>query len=137
MFLDLAHEKLGWPSREQVMNPTGSGPSVYAHLAREKLGNAINRFQNEAKAQVGILAANPNSDTTEAPLAIVCEFQKQASVDTLKETHRLAWSFCRSPLLLTLEPHLLRVWTCCELPIPSSSSAHSNPKALSLISTWR
>jgi len=123
MILDLVHEKLGWPSREQIMNPPGSGPGVYAHLAKEKLGNAINRFQNDAKAQVGILAANPKSNTTEAPLAIVCEFQNKASVDTLKETHRLAWSFCRSPLLLTLEPHLLRAWTCCELPAQRNSSA--------------
>ena len=123
MILDLVHEKLGWPSREQIVNPPGSGPGIYAHLAKEKLGNAINRFQNDAKAQVGILAANPNSDTTEAPLAIVCEFQNKASDETLKETHRLAWSFCRSPLLLTFEPHLLRVWTCCELPAQRSSSA--------------
>lgn len=123
MILDLAHERLGWPSREQVISPPGSGPAVYAHLAQEKLGNAINRFQKNVQAQVGILAANPKSNTSEAPLAIVCEFPQKASDDMLKETHRLAWSFCRSPLLLTLEPHLLRVWTCCELPVPSNSSA--------------
>jgi hypothetical protein len=122
MWLDLVHEKLSWPSREQVLNPTGSGPNVYARLAREKLGKAINRFQSDANAQVGVLAANPQSDATEAPLAIVCEFQNKVSPDTLKETHRLAWSFCRSPLLLTLEPYLLRAWTCCEPPAQSDSS---------------
>lgn len=77
MILDLAHERLGWPSREQIISPPGSGPAVYAHLAQEKLGNAINRFQKDIQAQVGILAANPKSNTTEAPLAIVCEFQKR------------------------------------------------------------
>jgi len=29
----------------------------------------------------------------------------------------LAWNFSRSPMLVTVEPHLLRAWTCCEAPV--------------------
>jgi hypothetical protein len=39
---------------------------------------------------------------------------------TIREAHRLAWNFCRSPLLITLEPHLVRAWTCYEGPEDSS-----------------
>jgi hypothetical protein len=34
----------------------------------------------------------------------------------LREAHRLAWNFSHSPTLVTVEPDLVRVWTCCEPP---------------------
>ncbi|MBD3561111.1 hypothetical protein H6S82_19970, partial [Planktothrix sp. FACHB-1355] len=54
--LELAHEKLYWPSPEQVMEPTGAGPSIYARLAREKLGRTIRNLSDSAGVEVGVLA---------------------------------------------------------------------------------
>jgi hypothetical protein len=114
--LELACEKYYWPSPRQIWQPTGAGPSVYARLAREKLGRAIGNLPDGAAVQVGVLAANPNGDGTEAPIAVVCDFPGQVSDATLRETYNLAWSFSRSPSLITTEPDRLRVWTCYEEP---------------------
>jgi hypothetical protein len=65
--------------------------------------------------EVGILAADP--EATQAPLALVCTFPRKVSEATLNEAHRLAWNFGYAPLLITIEPHVLRTWTCCELPV--------------------
>src|SRR5947209_1609389 len=116
MSIDLVHQLLGWPSREQILSPDGSGPRVYAHLAREKVGQTISRRPDVEGINVGVLTADPSSNDTQVPIAIVCEFQNKVSPDTLKETHALAWNFCRSPLLVTIEPNLLRAWTCYEPP---------------------
>jgi hypothetical protein len=116
MFIDTAHNQLGWPSREQILNPMGAGPSVYARLVKEKIGKALERRPDVRGLEVGVLTADPDADATEAPIAIVCEFQNRVSDDTLKEAHALAWNFSRSPLLITIEPHILRSWTCCEPP---------------------
>ena len=35
--LELAHKKLYWPKPEQIWKPRGSGPKVYAQLAKEKI----------------------------------------------------------------------------------------------------
>lgn len=102
------------------MRPKGAGPSVYARLVKEKIGQAISRRPDVTGLDVGVLTSNPDADTTEAPIAIVCEFHNPVSEDTIKEAHALAWNFSRSPLLITIEPHLLRVWTCCEPPAKSS-----------------
>ena len=118
--LELAHEKLYWPSPEQVLEPTGAGPSIYARLAREKLGRTIGNLSDSAGVEVGVLTANPDGDATEAPIAVVCDFDRQVSEATLRETYKLAWSFSRSPSLITTEPDRLRVWTCYEEP-PSES----------------
>lgn len=114
--LELAHEKLYWPHPEQIWTPKGSGPRVYAELVQKKIGKAIAReFSEDAgDAKFGILAANPDGNSTEAPLAIVCEFNRPISPETLKETYRLAWSFSRARSLITVEPNALKVWTCCE-----------------------
>ena len=116
MILELAHQNLGWPEPKKVLEPPGSGPGVYARLANEKLGRALRRLEGDENIRVGILAADPIAKATEAPLAIVCEFNQSVGQETLRQTHRLAWSFCRSPLLITLEPHTIRSWTCCEPP---------------------
>jgi N-6 DNA Methylase len=116
MSIEVAHQLLAWPSREQILAPNGSGSKVFAQLAKEKLGQAIGRRPDGAGVNVGVLTAEPDADTTQVPIAIVCEFQNKVSADTLKETHALAWNFCRSPLLITIEPHLLRAWTCYEPP---------------------
>ncbi|MBN2180287.1 MAG: SAM-dependent DNA methyltransferase [Sedimentisphaerales bacterium] len=112
--LDLTHKHLGWPKKEDIINPKGAGPQIIAELAKRKIETAIKR--RRVDVSVGILATNPLSNRTEDPLAIVCDFTNHISEEDLRETHRLAWSFSRSPMLITIEPSLLRVWTCWKRP---------------------
>ncbi|NES23504.1 MAG: SAM-dependent DNA methyltransferase, partial [Symploca sp. SIO3E6] len=116
--LELAHERLYWPEPNQIWEPSGSGAQVYAQLAREKIGEKIQReFPEDARGvEVSVLAANPEGNETEAPIAIVCQFSRPVSLAVIRETHRLAWSFSRTRSLITIEPQLLRVWSCCEPP---------------------
>jgi N-6 DNA Methylase len=115
MFLERAHSELGWPRRDEVLFPSGIGAKLIAQLAGEKLGRTISRRPDAEGVKIGVLVADPNA--TEAPIAIVCEFQKKVSEETLRETHKLAWNFSRTPLLITIEPHTIRKWTCCEPPV--------------------
>jgi type I restriction-modification system DNA methylase subunit len=116
--LELAHERLYWPEPSQIWEPSGSGPKVYAQLASEKIGEKIKReFPDDARGlEVSVLVANPEGEGTEAPIAIVCQFSRPVSEAVIRETHRLAWSFSRARSLITIEPQLLRVWSCCEPP---------------------
>lgn len=116
MSLHEAHIRYAWPTPEQILEPSGAGPNVFAQLAKNKLGKAIERLQDGVGVRVGILAANPEEDATESPLAVVCEFNRTVSEGTLQEAHRLAWNFSYAPLLITIEPGLIRSWTCCEEP---------------------
>ncbi|MFN5816080.1 MAG: class I SAM-dependent DNA methyltransferase, partial [Pseudanabaena sp.] len=137
--LELAHKKLYWPKPEQIWEPSGSGPKVYAQLAKEKIGEKIKReFPKDAKGvKVSVLAANPDGDETEAPIAIVCQFNRPISSAVIKEVHRLAWSFSRARSLITIEPSLIRVWSCCEPPtekeelteVASVTKAHLSEQA--------
>lgn len=115
--LQIAHDILYWPSPDQIWEPSGSGAKFYAELASKKIGHNLRRECTDADGvRVGILAANPAGNDTEAPIAIVCEFPRSVSVATIRETYRLAWSFSRARSLITLEPNLLRVWSCCVDP---------------------
>jgi len=116
MLLDTVHKKLGWPSRAEVLKPSGAGPSVYARLVQSKLGRVLSRRDDIQGVEVGILASEPGANATEPPLAVVCEFNGVASPAAIEHAHRLAWNFCRAPLLVTLERHLIRAWTTCERP---------------------
>lgn len=106
------HEKLGWPSRAEILTPSGEGARVFAELARAKIGNALTSEDD----RIGVLMQNPNTSTTEPPLAIVCEAKRSLGDDQLRELQRLGWNFSKSPMLVTIEPQLLRVWTCCKQP---------------------
>jgi hypothetical protein len=97
------------------MRPDGAGPGIIADLARRKLETAIRRCNVDVN--VGVLAANPCSNRTEDPLAIVCDFASNIHEKVLRETHRLVWSFSRSPMLITVEPNSVRVWTCWKRPL--------------------
>jgi len=121
--LDLAHRKLGWPKRECVLSPPGTGPSVFASLARRKIQHTLGRLAPHAYPEVGILAADPGGSATDAPFALVCEFKSTVGPHILREAHKLAWNFCHSPLLVTLEPNLIRAWTCCRSPKMGANSA--------------
>ncbi|MCP4576926.1 MAG: SAM-dependent DNA methyltransferase [Deltaproteobacteria bacterium] len=115
--LKLTHKKLLWPEPEQIFQPAGAGPGVYARLAEDKVGRSLRRDCADGKGvRVGVLTANPNGNETEAPLAIICDFPKNISGNTLKKTYQIAWSFSRSRALITIEPHCLRVWSSCEEP---------------------
>ena len=116
MLLELAHEKLGWPSPEEIRAPAGEGTRILVELARAKIGNAVSQHPDASGLTVGILARNPQALTTESPLAVIVEFEGKPSDETLRELHRLAWNFSHSPALITVEMDLLRAWTCCEHP---------------------
>ncbi|MBD2392249.1 N-6 DNA methylase [Aphanizomenon flos-aquae NRERC-008] len=114
--LELAYEKLHWPTPQEILEPSGAGPSVYARIAKEKLGRTISKLSDGYGVQIGVLSANPQGDSTETPIALVCDFPGEVSEETLKKTYRLAWSFSRTPSLITTEPNRLRIWTCYEEP---------------------
>lgn len=116
MSLDDAHNQLGWPAPDAILAPSGAGPAVYAKLARQKIQQTLRRLPGGKGVQVGVLTRDPTADATEEPLAVVCEFQSSVPARTVEETHRLAWNFCRSKVLVIVEPHLVRAFTCCEPP---------------------
>jgi len=107
---------LGWPSVADVTQPQGAGAAVFASLVRQKIGRALSRYPDGQQAIVGILAADAQAVSTEPPIAIVVDFRGEVSDETLRELHRLSWNFSHSPVLITIEPNLLRAWSCCEAP---------------------
>jgi hypothetical protein len=116
MLLDLTQQRLGWPKRSEIVRPPGEGPRTQAELAQAKLGPELARHPDARDGSIGVLAPDPASANTESPLSIVCEFRNPVSDQTVRDLHRLAWNFSRSPMLVTVEPHRLRAWTCCEPP---------------------
>jgi hypothetical protein len=125
--LELAHQQLGWPLPQEILTPSGSGPNALTHLARKKIGQTLTRLDGQ-EVRVGVLVAAPNSNATEAPLAVVCEFSRRASQVTLSEAHKLAWNLSAAPLLFTVEPGLVRSWTCCEPPPRQSDKLFQSPE---------
>lgn len=117
--LDYAHSILGWPSPSEVLEPTGHGASVYATHIRQKLARALQGFSETRNARFGVLMSDPTAETSEPPLAIIAEFDTIISADVLREIQKFCWNFSHSPTVITLEPALLRVWTCCEAPDPN------------------
>ena len=117
--LERTHDVLGWPSRDSVLNPNGAGASVFAARVRDKIGRTIGRLAYPEETHIGVLMADPDSSTSEPPLAIVAESKSEIASDTLRELHRLSWNFSHVPTVITLEPHLIRAWSCCEAPDPT------------------
>ena len=116
MSLQRTEIELGWPPKEQILQPQGAGAAVNATLAREKVGRSLGSLEGAADAQIGILSLDPSTNETQAPLALVCNFLRPVPVQTLAELQRLAWNFSRTSLLLTVEPHRLRAFTCYKRP---------------------
>ncbi|MEO8496085.1 MAG: N-6 DNA methylase, partial [Planctomycetota bacterium] len=117
MSVDVLHDRMAWPSEDELFAPDGIGPRILHDLSREKIERTIRReLGDETRVRVGLLTKNAKSSNTEAPIAVVCEFPRSVSDSILALAHRLAWNFARSPLLITVEPHLVRAWTCCEPP---------------------
>jgi N-6 DNA Methylase len=114
--LEVAHAALAWPSPDEITRPRGAGASVFADLVRSKIGLALRQFSDARDAVIGVLMPDPGSTRTEPPVAVVVEFQGDASEATLRALQSLVWNFSHTPAVITLEPGLLRVWTCCEPP---------------------
>ncbi|MBI5688614.1 MAG: N-6 DNA methylase [Verrucomicrobia bacterium] len=130
MNLALAHEKLGWPEPDTVLKPRGSGPAMFADKARTKIGLSLKRAYAQERFRIGILHADSNTTDSQPPLAVVCEFSTAPSASTLTETHRLAWNFCHAPLLVTLEPGMIRIWNCGHEPPRQSNDLFVNEDAV-------
>ena len=113
MLLDKAREWLGWPESQQITKPSGAGAKIYAEFAKRKIGDSLQRSFPQVSVETCVLAANPSSADTVAPLAVICQFASGVSPEVLDEAHRLAWSFSRTALLVTLEPQRLIAWSCC------------------------
>ena len=116
--LETAHENLGWPNPDNVTHPQGAGASVFAALVREKIGSALRRLPQAQDVRIGVLMGDPDASTSEPPLAIVAEFNSEIDEEILRELHRLSWNFSHVPMVITIEPTLLRAWSCCEAPDP-------------------
>ena len=116
MWLEEASLYLGWPSVDEVTAPSGGGPSHYAQLVEQKVGDAIARKFELSGIRTGVLSANASADTAEAPLAIVVQFSGSVSDAVLRETQRLCWNFSRTALLVTLEPTRIQAWSCALAP---------------------
>lgn len=121
------HKRLQWPKPDYIVSPPGAGPAVYSRLAHLKIEKPLTRKLGDDQVRVNILVGNPLDNSTDAPIAIFCEFVKVLTPEELNETRRLAWNFCRSPILITAEPHLIRVWSCYETPDAKSGTFPNNP----------
>ncbi len=116
MRYDDAHEWLGWPRPNQVFEPDGAGARIYADFVQKKIGGALELTYPGGGVRVGVIAADPSSDSTENPLAVVCEFARPARDEELDLAQALAWNFSRTALLVTLEPQRLIAWSCYQNP---------------------
>ncbi len=114
--LNYLNKNFNWPTSKQIFQPSGFGPRILSDLVQAKVESAINRKYKDTPSKVGILVNNPKENDSRAPIAIVCEFQKNISSEKVKEIHRLAWNFCHAPLLITIEPNLIRTWSLFEKP---------------------
>lgn len=148
MLLERAHQWLGWPQPERILDPPGEGARAYSAFAKRKIEETLKRTFPSLVVETGILVLDPYSAETSAPLAVICQFPRGASSPQLDEAHRLAWNFSRTSLLVTLEPHQLIAWSCyrdprqpenlrrvCELPtaedfLPSGTPEQENVRSL-------
>ncbi len=121
MLLDSAHDWLGWPDPQLILDPPGEGVRVYADFAKRKIELALKRDFPNLAVETGVLAPDPCSIDTSSPLAIVCQFPRGAQLKELEAAHRLAWNFSKTSLLITLEPHRLIAWSCYSDPLQPDS----------------
>ena len=122
MLLDEACDYFGWPASTDLLDPEGVGAAVCAASVSRRIGEPLKRLFPGETVETGILTSASHSAATAAPMAIVCQFRNGASTAALQEVHRLAWNFCGSALLITLEPHRLMAWSCYQDPeLPEDS----------------
>jgi type I restriction-modification system DNA methylase subunit len=121
MSLAKVAKQLDWYSEDEILNPSGYGAKVYAELVKKKIERTL-KFEKNIDVNVGVLVNDPTSNETQLPIAIVCEFQIEIDVETLNLTHKLSWNFCRSPLLIIIEPQQVRALSCYIKPEESEST---------------
>ncbi len=114
-------KQLDWYSENEILNPSGFGAKVYADLVKKKIQRTL-KIEKNIDVSVGVLVNDPTSDETQIPIAIVCEFQTEIDIGTLNLTHKLSWNFCRSPLLIIIEPQQVRALSCYIKPEESEST---------------
>lgn len=114
MILDRAHTELGWPAPPVLFEPEAPAARVAVSEAQTKIERALRLLPSAPPVRVGVVLAS--SEDTEAPLAVVCDFDGPAPEHVLLEAHRLAWNYSRTNLLVTAEPGGVRAWTCSEPP---------------------
>jgi N-6 DNA Methylase len=102
-------------SSDEIFSPNGVGAKVSAKLASEKIGNVIKR-EKGVQPKVGILVGNPKAKETQQLIAIICKFDQSVTQDVVDLAHKLCWNFCRSPLLIVIEPLMVRVFSCYQKP---------------------
>ncbi|MCA9050142.1 MAG: N-6 DNA methylase [Planctomycetaceae bacterium] len=119
-------QRLGWPDRGELFAPTGGARRQLVEFADSRIGIPLRR--HGAEVNVGVLPSALTSDSAESPLAIVCEFQQPPTDEQLSEAHRLAWNLCRTRLLVTVERHRLRAWTCCLPPDDPNRQVFDGPE---------
>lgn len=90
---------------------------MQAQLAKDKIEVALSRMDDASGVRVGLLLQDHLAKETTAPFAIVCEFPRTMNDEIIAEAHRLAWNFCRAPMLITIEPGNMRVWSCMRQPV--------------------
>lgn len=126
MPLDAVAKRLNLYDSAKITSPSGIGARVYADLAEEKIGNVLRR--RGIKVKTGVLVANPDSDKeTQHPIAVICDFAQPIAEEELSFTHQLCWNFCRAPLLIVIEPTLVRAFSCYESPIPNQGLINNLP----------
>jgi hypothetical protein len=121
------HAQLKWPEPQRILDPSGPGPAYYKRLAHLKIEMPLTRILGREQARVSILAGDPSAETSDPPIALICEFNRALTPEHLRKTRALAWNFCRTPVLITLEPHLLRAWSCYEKPDARNGAFPSEP----------
>ncbi|WP_137136686.1 N-6 DNA methylase [Rhizobium sp. FKY42] len=114
--LEKVSATLGWPDVSSLIEPVGAGPAHFARLVQTKVGRELGRSAKDGFRRIGVLVADPDSAQTDPPFALVAEFGARVSAQTLRELHRLAWNFSHAPTLITIEPDVVKVWSCCEAP---------------------
>lgn len=133
------HNWLSWPAPEAVAAPRGAGARVALEHVQRKLQMPLKQQFPELKIETTPLIAAPHSEGTVQPLAVICQFSREARDEALAEAHRLAWNLSQTSLLITLEPHRLIAWSCqidplqtedrrrvCELPIAPGFSTQGS-----------
>src|SRR4051794_36825361 len=108
--LELAHQQLGWPDSDILFHPPGEGPRILTELANQKIGQHLLGYSRNEKLTIGVVVSDYEASNSEAPVALVCKFDGVPSEEILRETHRLAWNFSRTPLLLTVDDKFIRAW---------------------------
>ncbi len=135
--LAMLERELDWPSPRDVLQPREGSARMFALLAEEKIGVALKRMCGEGEVKVGILSGDVSTPDTEAPFAIVCEFRFRASPEIQAAAHRLAWNFCRAPVLITIDPQAVDVWSCFVPPGLLMGQADPTPAHIEAASSRR